>query len=281
LNSILIMQFFNQVREKMVLNMSRVKPIIFKKSAKRQNGADNSKERPPSPSSVSSTNSSVSGDPSVAETKGLLSKHSHTDVGEENDFSRSKKRTKNGEQETQTIVIRELHDKKTKETFQSIENDLEKLTSNGTKKHVTFHLNEERSQSTKIEIKKTKKNDWEYDHSHLVSSTKTRRKVDPWESEVDKEENSGHQYLEMKKFETKVRVEKEAEILEDMCNVVDRLQTISIDVNKELGVQSKMIEEISEEVEDAQNSFVMLAKKMDHLINTEKKMALELLLYYH
>jgi len=102
------------------------------------------------------------------------------------------------------------------------------------------------------------------------STSKTRRKVDSWDSEIEKEGNSGHQYLEMKKLETKVRIEQEDELLEDMCNVVDRLQTISVDINKELGVQSKVIEEINEEVEDAQSAFVMLSKKMDHVINTEK-----------
>jgi len=132
------MQFFNQVRDKVVGNViSKVKPIILKKfPVKRQNGA-NSKERPPSPSS---TNSSISGDP---ETKGLLSKHSpdatsakskaqidkelsNVDGYEENDFPLTKKRTKNGENIEQTIVIRDIQDKKTKET---IEKDLEKLTS--------------------------------------------------------------------------------------------------------------------------------------------------------
>jgi len=275
------------VREKVVINvMTKVKPIILKKFSVKVQNSDKSKERPPSPSSVSSTNSSVSGDPSVAETKGLLSKHSSetsqpkksetdkhapTHTGNESE-SHIIKRTKIHEQEikTTTIVIHDLQDKKTKDSFQSIERDLEKLTLNGNK-NVNSNLKEETRKNTDLEATTNKKIKSQDEGSLNVSKKTSRRKIDPWD-EIEKEENhdNGHQYLEMKKLERKVRIEKEDEILEDMCNVVDRLQTITVDINKEIGVQTKIIEEIHEEVDDASSAFVMLTKKMDNVINTEK-----------
>jgi len=102
--------------------------------------------------------------------------------------------------------------------------------------------------------------------SQIASS---RRKIASVESRVEEEER-GNQFLEMKKQETKKRAEQEDELLEDMCNVVDRLTTISGDINKELGVQAKILGEIDEEIDDAQSSFAMLTKKMDAIINTEK-----------
>jgi len=284
------MQFFNQVREKVVVNvMTKVKPIILKKFTVKRQKSDGSKERPPSPSSVSSTNSSVSGDPGVAETKGLLSKHSSetshpksksetdkdasTHIRNENDLSHILKRTKVHEQEIKqtTIVIHDLQDKKTKDGFQSIEKDLEKLTLNGNLRNMDSN-----GQNTDLET--TSKRIKSQDEGSLNGNKMktSRRKIDPWD-EIEENHNNGHQYLEMKKLERKFRIEKEDEILEDMCNVVDRLQTISLDINKEIGVQTTLIEEIHEEVDDASSAFVMLTKKMDNVINTEKKMDLKLL----
>jgi len=246
------MQFFNQVKDRVVTTITRVKPIVLRNSEKLK---WKKQPRTPSPSSTTSVSST---DPN-AETKNLLPKSKKDSTSEQTSHTVSQKLERT-EIETHVINVKSLKNNNVnKEVFQSIEEDLQTLTMNP--------YNKESNPNNGIISNGHREKP--VSAASLSTATKREKPKDNGIGIGGYDEDYGNHIVEMKKQTTQARVIQQDEMLEDMCTVVDRLQIISHDINRELRVQSKLIEEVDEEIEDAQSSFVILGKKMDHLINTE------------
>jgi len=74
-------------------------------------------------------------------------------------------------------------------------------------------------------------------------------------------------YVNAQLLKHKVIEERQEELLDDMQGAVNRLTDMSRAINSELGVHTVMLSELSNNVDDANDRFSLMERRVDRLLN--------------